>query len=274
MSHANHEWLPVLADLCERGVPCVLLTVMTAKGSTPREAGTKMVVTMDAQFGTIGGGNLEFDAIAQARDLLQNAAHTAEVRDYALGPSLAQCCGGAVSVFLEPFIKNRKSLLLFGAGHVGKEIVNVLGGLPVDIRWIDERVDEFPAALPAHVKAVATAAPAAELREIPAGTFVLIMTHSHDLDYALTYAALKNGSFEYLGLIGSQTKRAKFERRLKTDGIDDQSLSHLTCPIGIGGVTGKHPREIAIAVAAELLSLGLTHNVEQQSHDPEFASLP
>lgn len=274
MSHANHEWLPVLADLCERGVPCVLLTVMTAKGSTPREAGTKMVVTMDAQFGTIGGGNLEFDAIAQARKLLKNATGVAEVKDYALGPSLAQCCGGAVSVFLEPFIKNRKSLLLFGAGHVGKEIVNVLGGLPVDIRWIDERADEFPAALPAHAKAVATAAPAAELREIPAGTFVLIMTHSHDLDYALTRAALKNGSFEYLGLIGSQTKRAKFERRLKTDGIDDQSLSRLTCPIGIGGVTGKHPREIAIAVAAELLSLGLTHHVAQQNHDPEFASLP
>lgn len=264
MSHANHEWLPVLADLCERGVPCVLLTVMTAKGSTPREAGTKMIVTMDAQFGTIGGGNLEFDAIAQARELLKKAASAAEVKDYALGPSLAQCCGGAVSVFLEPFIKNRKSLLLFGAGHVGKEIVNVLGGLPVDIRWVDGRLAEFPPTIPVHVKVVATATPVAELREIPEGTFILIMTHSHDLDYELSLAALKNGKFDYLGLIGSQTKRVKFERRLKADGIDEKAISRLICPIGIGGVTGKHPREIAIAVAAELLSLGLTHHIARK----------
>ena len=119
----NHEWLSSLAELRDGDIPCVLITVMEAKGSTPREAGTKMVATADRQFGTIGGGNLEFQAIDEARKLLAVAATSAKIKDYPLGPALAQCCGGAVTVFLEPFIPSRKTVLLFGAGHVGKEVV-------------------------------------------------------------------------------------------------------------------------------------------------------
>jgi len=259
MTHTNHTWLPVLAELCEKEVPCVLITVMEAKGSTPREAGTKMVVTIDAQFETIGGGNLEFQAIEQARDLLEKLSQNAEVKKYPLGPALAQCCGGSVTVLLEPFIKTGKSVLLFGAGHVGKEVVKVLEGLPLKIRWVDERAEEFPKIIPDCCKKIVTATPVAELRNIPDEAFVLIMTHSHDLDLDLTKAALENGHFAYLGLIGSKTKRAKFEKRLKACGINDKDLSRLTCPIGVGSVMGKHPREIAISVATELLSLGLTH---------------
>src|SRR4051812_38761431 len=114
-SDVNHEWLPVLTDLSERSVACVLMTVMEAKGSTPREAGTKMVVTATEQFGTIGGGNLEFEAIGEARKILDAASGKTKVKDYPLGPALAQCCGGAVTVFLEPFIPSRKTVLLFGA---------------------------------------------------------------------------------------------------------------------------------------------------------------
>lgn len=269
MRPANHEWLPVLAGLCDRGVPCVLVTVMTARGSTPREAGTKMVVTAEQSFGTIGGGNLEFEAIAQARELLAACEEAAQAKDYALGPSLAQCCGGAVTIFLEPFGGPRKTLLLFGAGHVGKEVVKVLEGLPLKIRWIDERANEFPATLPANAEKVATSAPVAEMRNLPPDAFILIMTHSHDLDYDLVRAALQNGGFAYLGLIGSKTKRARFEKRLIAEGVGKEELERLTCPIGIGSVTGKHPREIAIAVAAELLSLGLTGRVSQAPETDE-----
>jgi xanthine dehydrogenase accessory factor len=253
----NHDWLPVLTDLTEKSVPCVLITVTEAKGSTPREAGVKMIATADGQYGTIGGGNLEFQAVEAARDLLKTASGAA-LQNYPLGPKLAQCCGGTVTVFLEPFVPNNKTLYLFGAGHVGRAVAGVLEGLPVKVKWIDERAAEFPAALPSNCEKVLTSAPAAELRGIDENAYVVVMTHSHDLDYDLVRGAFKQGRFAYLGLIGSSTKRVKFEKRLMADGVTREDLSRLVCPVGIDGITGKHPREIAIAVAAELLALGLT----------------
>lgn len=254
----DFSWLATLADLSARRVPCVLITVMEAKGSTPREAGTKMVVTADAQFGTIGGGNLEFEAIGEARKLLDAAVSTAAVKDYPLGPKLAQCCGGAVSVLLESFIPTGKKLYLFGAGHVGREVVSVLSALPLDIIWVDSRENEFPAQIPPSCTRVLTSAPLSEVTHIDKNAYVLVMTHNHDLDYDIVRSVMQRGAYAYLGLIGSATKRARFEKRLVVDGIASDDLARLICPIGIGGVTGKHPREIAIAVAAELLSLGLT----------------
>ena len=254
----DFSWLATLADLSSRRVPCVLITVMEAKGSTPREAGTKMVVTTDAQFGTIGGGNLEFEAIAEARKLLDAAVPTAAVKDYPLGPKLAQCCGGAVSVLLESFIPTGKKLFLFGAGHVGREVVSVLSALPLDIIWVDSRAGEFPAQMPPNCTRIVSSAPLSEIDHIDENAYVLVMTHNHDLDYDIVRAVMQRGRYAYLGLIGSATKRARFEKRLGVDGVAAPDLSRLVCPIGVGGVTGKHPREIAIAVAAQLLTLGLT----------------
>ncbi|MBI3442077.1 MAG: xanthine dehydrogenase accessory protein XdhC [Proteobacteria bacterium] len=260
----TQEWLSALAELRDKSIPCVLLTIMEAKGSTPREAGTKMVVTTDQQFGTIGGGNLEFQAVGEARKLLMAAAGAAQVKDYPLGPALAQCCGGAVTVFLEPFIPSGKMLLLFGAGHVGREVVKVLEGLPVKVRWVDERPEEFPSALPKNCEKVVTARPLSQLEHSSESTYILVMTHSHNLDFEIVKAALEQGRFAYLGLIGSDTKAARFRKRLAALGLD---IKGLTCPIGIEGVNGKHPREIAISVAAELLTLGLTHNtVREEDH--------
>lgn len=256
MTLAPLAWLSDLAALTQRRIPCVLITVTEAKGSTPREAGAKMVVSATEQFGTIGGGNLEFQAIAEARKLLESAATAPERKDYPLGPSLAQCCGGAVSVLLEPFLPVGRVVYLFGAGHVGREIVQVLDGLPVHIKWIDPREAEFPAAIPAIAEKIATSAPTAEIRQATDADSILILTHSHDLDYDLVREAFNHGRFAYLGLIGSDTKRARFLKRLKADGVTD--TSRLTCPIGIAGITGKHPREIAVAVVAELLQNGVT----------------
>src|SRR5262249_37679820 len=150
--------------------PCVLITVTEAKGFTPREAGTKMVVTSDKQFGTIGGGNLEFEAIAEARKLLANATSSAKSKDYPLGPALAQCCGGAVTVLLEPFASPRKTVLLFGAGHVGREVVKVLDGLPIRVKWVDERAEEFPAQIPDNCEKIHTARPLDKLKEATVNT--------------------------------------------------------------------------------------------------------
>ncbi len=256
--YPTHEWLSVLADLSGKGTPCVLITVVEAKGSTPRDAGTKMVVTSNQQFGTIGGGNLEFQAIGEARKVLASATGEIELKDYALGPALAQCCGGTVTVLLEPVLPPDKTLLLFGAGHVGKEVVRVLDGLSVNIRWIDERENEFPGQVPHGCRKIITTNPVAEILTAPIGAFIIIMTHSHHLDYQLVRAALERNEFGYLGLIGSGTKRARFESKLRAEGLSDAAIARLTCPIGIPAVTGKHPREIAVAVSAEILGLGLT----------------
>lgn len=248
-------WLSDLASLTERRIPCVLVTVTETKGSTPREAGTKMVVSADAQLGTIGGGNLEFEAIGEARALLAAAQQTPSRKDYALGPTLAQCCGGAVTLLLEPFLPVGRTIHLFGAGHVGREIVQVLDGLAVRVRWVDERAHEFPEVTPPLAEKIVTVTPTAEIRSVAAGDVVLILTHSHDLDYALVRAAYAHGQFGYLGLIGSGTKRARFEKRLLADGVPAMEVERLVCPIGVSTIPSKHPRAIAIAVAAQLLSL-------------------
>jgi xanthine dehydrogenase accessory factor len=248
------EWMAALSKLTEENTPCVLVTVTEAKGSTPREAGTKMVVTADGQFGTIGGGNLEFEAVGEARQLLVSAATDAKMKKYPLGPALSQCCGGAVTVLLEPFVSAQKTVLLFGAGHVGKEVVRVLEGLPVRVKWVDERASEFPAESPRNCTKIVTTRPLSKLAEAADDAYIVVMTHSHPLDFEIVKAALDHGRFAYLGLIGSDTKAARFRKRLAAH----RNLPRLTCPIGIDGIDGKHPREIAVSVVAELLKLGLT----------------
>ncbi|MFH1157512.1 MAG: xanthine dehydrogenase accessory protein XdhC [Pseudomonadota bacterium] len=251
------EWISALSELTNNGVPCVLATVIEAKGSTPREAGVKMVVTSGGQFGTIGGGDLEFQAVGEARKLLASFPENAVVRSYALGPALSQCCGGTVTVLLETFVSLNRTLLLFGAGHVGREVVKVLENLPIRVKWVDERASEFPADIPENCEKIVTAEPLSALEGVTGETYILVMTHSHDLDFEIVKGALGGEGFAYLGMIGSETKSARFRSRLLDAGIDEKNVARLVSPVGIGGVTGKRPREIAIAAAAELLSLGL-----------------
>jgi len=251
--HLNHSWLPILTELRQKKIPCILITVVESKGSTPRDAGTKMVVTEEEIFGTIGGGNLEFQSIDHARALLQKCPKSPRLQNFALGPSLSQCCGGAVTILLEPFIDIKKTLYLFGAGHVGKEVIQVLASLPINIKWIDTRPDEFPSHDQDLVEKIVTSSPNTEIDHLKNTDFILIMTHDHDLDYEIVFTALQQNNFAYLGLIGSKTKRVKFEKKLVADGIDKKHLNRLTCPIGIEGMKGKHPREIAISVAAQLI---------------------
>lgn len=249
------DWLDALHDLRQTGTPAVLVTLLAARGSTPREAGCKMVVTERAAFGTIGGGNLEFQSIAAARDLLAGAQTGPVVRDYPLGPALGQCCGGHASVLLEPVRPPSWHVALFGAGHVGRAVAGVLGTLACRVTWIDGRANVFPAGLPANVVARGEPAPAAGVAPLPAGTQVLVMTHDHALDYAIVTAALARPELPFVGLIGSATKRARFVARLARDGLPAAAIRRLVCPIGIPGAGGKAPAEIAVAVAAQLLQI-------------------
>ncbi len=253
-------WLDALATFQARGERCVLVTVAELKGSAPRGAGTKFVVTADRQMGSIGGGHLELKATEIARAMIAGRAGEARLESFALGPALGQCCGGKVTLLLEPFAPTDFFIALFGAGHVGKEVVQVLAGTGATLRWIDSRPEQFPAAAgpdltAPDLTAIVSEYPADEVKDLPAGCYALVMTHSHDLDLQIIEALFRRGDCRYIGLIGSATKRRNFEARLARKGFSAGQIATLRCPIGIDGIDGKEPRTIAVAVAAELLQL-------------------
>ncbi len=179
-------WLEALRACEEAGTPCVLVTLLAVRGSTPREAGCKMVVTADAAHGTIGGGNLEFQGIRIAREMMAAPPPAPVVRGFPLGPALGQCCGGHASLLFEPMVWRPWYIALYGAGHVGRALVGILGTLDCRVSWIDAREGVFPDALPPNVTALREAPP----DTLPAGTSVLVMTHDHALDYEIVAAAL------------------------------------------------------------------------------------
>lgn len=159
-------------------------------------------------------------------------------------------------------------IVLFGAGHVGHALVALLGRLPCVVQWADERDELFPDEVPANVQIEATDTPDAIVDEAPAGAFFLVMTHNHALDFTLTERIMRRRDFAYFGMIGSKTKRVKFERRLLDRGVDPQRLFEMTCPIGVPGIVDKAPTSIAVAVCAELLQVR-----SQQVSLADFASV-
>ena len=129
----------------------------------------------------------------------------------------------------------------------------MLAPLDFSVVWIDPRDDAFPSIVPGDVRVVVTAAPAAELDAVPDGAFVLVMSHSHALDFDVVLAALQARRFGYVGLIGSASKKARFRSRLRQAGLGDGDIERLVCPIGIAGIASKQPAAIAVSVVADLL---------------------
>ena len=257
---------PILRQLLDAQEPVVLVSVAQAKGSTPREAGVGMLVTARATYGTIGGGRLEWEATSRARELLAGDAR-ASTFEMPLGPAVGQCCGGHVRLELvragaldlnalaadEAHMQETlPTVLLFGAGHVGKALARALAPLPLRLRWIDGRAGEFPDPPLTGPEVVVTERPLAEIRAAPAGSAYVVMTHSHGLDFTLCEAVLRRDDFAYLGLIGSRSKRARFERGWRELGLGEQQLARLVCPIG-GQLRDKRPAVIAALAAAEIL---------------------
>lgn len=258
-------WAQLLDRLRCAQTPVMLVSVDSIVGSTPREAGAKMLVTSDRQYGSIGGGNLEYQACRIARDQLELGANGG-LRRFPLGAGLGQCCGGLVNLMFERLdaesdwrrakIRQQQiELYLFGAGHVGQALVRALADLPVKLYWIDTRDDILPETPPIGVETLCTDSPEAEIDAAPAQAWFIVMTHDHGLDQRLCEQILKRDDFAYFGLIGSRAKRRNFETRMRRRGIDPQRFSRMTCPIGIDGISSKQPAQIAISVAAEILQV-------------------
>jgi len=315
-----------IRETIERHGKAGLLSVVGAAGSVPRDTGARVVLQPDGGFyGTIGGGRLEYEAIAAARAALSAGRGAAMFRDWPLGPNLGQCCGGVVKTltetfdatdmltvrrleeaekagafvadsrvdgdgrvarriapsggkhleeatrafdpkcFQEHFGESITPVLLFGAGHVGRAVVLALAALPFNLRWIDSRADQFPQYVPQNVVTVCTGAVDRELAEAPRDAMIVVMTHSHPLDFDITLAALRRRSFDFVGLIGSETKRARFMSFARQMGLPEGDLERLVCPIGITEIKGKEPAVIAAALAAQLLIVSEQVSTRQPS---------
>ena len=250
----------------------VLVQVDHTQGSVPREAGAWMAVTPQHVINTIGGGHLEFQAIEEARVLLRQPVAEPMVLRYPLGPSLGQCCGGVVHLryeYCEPLAPalaaervqrlqaKHRPVALFGGGHVGRALIQVLAPLPFAITWIDSRDEIFPSPLPGNVQAEHSDPVQSAVDDLAPGSQVLIMSFSHAEDLEVVAACLRrqrlHNDLPYVGLIGSATKWATFRHRLESRGFSAEELDRITCPIGVPGIEGKEPEVIAVAVAAQLL---------------------
>ena len=254
-----NNWISALAELQQQGQPCVLVTIIEEQGSTPRNAGSKMVICADQIFDTIGGGHLEYKAMEIARQMLSSGKHDTHLQRFSLGASLGQCCGGVAVLLFEPMGQVQAQIAVFGAGHVARALVPLLASLPCRVRWIDSREQEFPALMPQGVQKIVTDEPVDEVDALPVGCYCIVMTHNHALDLELSAALLKRNDFTYFGLIGSKTKRVKFEHRLRERGISASHLQRMRCPMGLSEVKGKLPVEIAISIAGEIIATYNTH---------------
>jgi xanthine dehydrogenase accessory factor len=263
---ADTAWLDAVTRLRARREPCVLVTLASVRGHAPRTAGAKMVVTSTTTSGSIGGGNLEAVAIDRARELIAARAVEPETITSALSDKApyqhgVQCCGGEVTMLLEP-LPVAPAVAIFGVGHVGLELARILARHDLDLYLIDSRAEQLAderlavladAVARVHVHHVPVL-PEIVLGELPAGAHVLIMTHDHAEDAALCDAVLRHGDFASIGLIGSAAKWARFRKRLAEEGgHPPEAIDRITTPIGRPDITGKEPATIAVSVAADLL---------------------
>jgi xanthine dehydrogenase accessory factor len=344
-------WVPALARFLSHEPVVARVVVAQVQGSAPREPGAFMLVGRANVEGTIGGGRLEWEAIAAARELLDatnsssrlaadsgvdpadfaardaSTLAPARLNKVVLAADVGQCCGGVVSLWLERFTRDDLDLLhtadvagargaavwstsihgssversvvcrsgagaaadqllreprqraqplvirdpnrditflerrdddlpavwLYGAGHVGQALARILMELPLRLTWIDSRTEMFPDTLPEGVRVLQDPDTLATVPEAPVGAYFVVMSHSHPLDYALCHALLERNDFGWLGLIGSDSKAARFRSRLTRAGLGADVIANLVCPIGVAGIKSKWPAAIAVGVAAQLL---------------------
>ena len=250
------RWFEAVADCEQRGEPYVLVTVVGVAGSVPREPSSKMVISGEHTWDTIGGGHLEYLVTARAREQLAAGRYETLLEHFPLGASLGQCCGGSVSVLLEGQPGSDAQLVVFGAGHVAQALMTIMGQLPWQVTLVDSRAEVFPADLAPNIRALHSDDPVGDAPALCRGRHVLILTHNHQLDYDLCRALLDAGDAASVGLIGSQTKADRFRQRLNHRGDSDEQIARIRCPVGRSDVPGKRPMEVAVSISAELLALG------------------
>ncbi|MGN6777447.1 xanthine dehydrogenase accessory protein XdhC [Rhizobium sp.] len=267
-----------IRDFLRREPMSMLVEVTGVAGSAPRDTDAWMLVSERAIFATIGGGQLEYMAIDQARRALRSGL-AAEPMSVPLGPEIGQCCGGRVGLAftaLNPDLANdliarsdremaaRPHVYVFGAGHVGDALALALSLAPLRVVLVDTREEELVASTMPGVETCLTAMPEAVVRDAPAGSSFVILTHDHALDFLIAAEALKRSDAAYVGMIGSKTKRATFRNWLSRESGQTELFDRLICPIGGTAVKDKRPTVIATLAAAEIMTAALTWTAAAQ----------
>ena len=260
------NWLSALSHYAAQNRSCVLVTIIESEGSAPRALGARIVVTQNDVSDTLGGGALEHQAIAHARQLLETKtlAPVISHKQFVLGSDLTQCCGGRVKLQFDCQWANDFILHVFGAGHVAQEVARVVQRLPCRATFHDGReqwLDKLNGCLDSAAASFSTSVTTAVLSEnvyscvemCEPGSYFLVMTHSHELDMELVEAILARGDARYCGLIASDSKAASFRSRLKRKGFNDAELANLTSPLGQHIQTGNTPMEVAVAALGDVL---------------------
>jgi len=261
--------------------PVIRVVLSDVRGSSPRDVGAEMFVNCKTTIGTIGGGQLEYLAIEAARNLL-TSDRLLDQLDVPLGPHIGQCCGGRVKVILtkmtdadcddamrrsETELRSRPHVYIFGSGHVGRALAIQFQPLPFHTVIVDQRENEL-ALCEAKIEKRLSAIPEVDIKSAPTGSAFIVLTHYHSLDFLLTAAALARNDTAYVGLIGSETKRSRFEMWARENG-DTADLDRLVCPIGRSDTQDKRPEVIAAFVVAEVTSALSQHCLLNRSYSPE-----
>jgi len=254
-----------LALLSNSGKPFVAVTLAQAHGSTPQDAGSKMLVTADGlDSGTVGGGKIEAKAIKLAQEMISGGQRVALV-EWNLKRDVGMTCGGSVSLLLETYNIGVWKIVIFGAGHVAQALTSLLMTLRCQVTVVDPRqdwLDRIPKS--SQIRLLLLPNPAQFTSEIDSETFVLCMTMGHATDLPILTAILKSSqNLPYVGVIGSRAKRAVLSKELLVAGIAMERIESIICPIGLP-IGCNHPGEIAVSIVAQLLQ------IRDQITDPSY----
>lgn len=267
------NWIESLPYLNKENQGHVLITILSTRGSSPRDTGSKMVITNNKTFDTIGGGTLEFEVIKQSRKLLSENQKIQQTQIFNLGKDLKQCCGGTVTIFFEIFPATNFNIVIFGAGHIGKSVIKILEDIDCHVKWFDSRTELFPENSASHIQKFTMKQAELTVECCMQNSYFLIMTHDHALDQTLCEAIISKGDSHYCGLIGSHTKSLKFKQRMKKKGYSQLELERLTCPMGLSSIKTKKPMEIAVSIVAELLIHHKKRSKIDISHQSQIISI-
>lgn len=252
MTYENRKINQTITELDENSVPYCLVTIIETSGSSPRKEGTKMIVTKEENYGTVGGGALEHNAIKDAKEFLRLGE--SGKKKYSLEEGGIQVCGGSAELFFEPILPARE-IIVFGAGHVAEKLVPMLKELNFNITLIDERDVQLSKPNFNNVDNKICKLPSDVLPDIKFhdDLFVIVLTHAHIHDQEIVRFCMRK-PFKYLGVIGSKKKWGKFKEDYLKEGFTKDELSRVTTPIGLP-IGGNTPFEIAISITSQLISL-------------------
>jgi xanthine dehydrogenase accessory factor len=256
------EFYEKLQELIVGNVPFVSVIIVDTIGSVPQNAGSKMLVTEEGLcYGTVGGGKVEKRAIEEAQAFLKSEqirvgdARTRFV-NWSLDKDIGMTCGGSTKLYFEVFNTHQWNIVVFGAGHCANALIDLLVKLDCRVTCYDQRQEWLDKLIASpKLKKVRSDTLPQMVAQIPADSFVILMTMGHTTDKPILLEILRGWEkkpFPYLGVIGSKAKAVRLYKDIEEAGLPEEYKSFFCCPMGLP-IGNNHPQEIAISIVSQLL---------------------